>query len=63
MVRIAEVVSVRRLYALCHVRHDKPARVLERCGFGPEGILRSYQVFPNLEMRDPQDVYCYARTI
>jgi RimJ/RimL family protein N-acetyltransferase len=63
MAHIAEVVSVRRLSALCHVRHDRSVRVLERCGFVREGILRCYQVFPNLELRDPQDVYCYARTI
>jgi len=51
---------VRRIYALCHVRHDNSVRVLERCGLAREGILRSYQVFPNLGVPDPQDVYCYA---
>lgn len=61
MVGIAAALRLRRLYALCHVRHDKSVRVLERCGFVREGILRAYQVFPNLGVPEPQDVYCYAR--
>jgi len=60
MVRMAAAVRVQRVYALCHVRHEKSVRVLERCEFPREGILRGYQVFPNLGVPDPQDVYCYA---
>jgi len=63
VVRIAEVASVRRLYALCHVSHDKSARVLERCGFIREGTLHKHSVFPNLGTAEPQDVYCYAQLL
>ena len=61
VVEIATALSVRRLYALCHVQHEKSARVLERCHFVSEGILRRHTVFPNLGVPEPQDVYCYAR--
>jgi ribosomal-protein-alanine N-acetyltransferase len=60
---IAAAVAVRRLYALCHVRHEKSLRVLERCGFSREGVLRQHVVFPNLGAPEPQDVYCYARIL
>ena len=60
MVRMAAAVRVQRVYALCHLRHEKSIRVLERCEFAREGILRGYPVFPNLGVPDPQDVYCYA---
>ena len=63
MVRIAEVASVRRLYALCHVSHDKSARVLERCGFIREGTLHKHSVFKNLGVAEPQDVCCYAQLL
>jgi RimJ/RimL family protein N-acetyltransferase len=63
VVRIAETVNVRRLYALCHVSHDKSARVLERCGFIREGTLHKHSVFPNLGVAEPQDVYCYAQLL
>jgi RimJ/RimL family protein N-acetyltransferase len=54
--------GVQRLYALCHVAHPASARVLERCRFELEGVLRRYLVFPNLEDKTAQDVRCYART-
>lgn len=63
MVAVAASLSVRRLYALCHVQHARSVRVLERCGFEAEGVLRSCQVFPNLGVPEPQDVYCYARLL
>lgn len=63
VVNIATTLSVRRLYALCHVQHEKSVRVLERCGFDREGTLRKHTVFPNLGMAEPQDVYCYAKTL
>jgi RimJ/RimL family protein N-acetyltransferase len=61
VVAIAAALAVRRLYALCHVEHGRSVRVLEGCGFEAEGILRRYQVFPNLGVPHPQDVHCYAR--
>ena len=63
VVNIAAAMSVRRLYALCHVQHEKSVRVLERCGFVREGTLHKHTVFPNLGVPEPQDVYCYARTL
>lgn len=63
VVRIAAALTVQRLYALCHVKHERSVRVLERCGFLREGILHRYQVFPNLGVPEAQDVYCYARTM
>lgn len=61
VVNIAAAANVRRLYALCHVRHERSVRVLERCGFVREGILHGHTVFPNLGLPEPQDVYCYAQ--
>ena len=63
VINIAAAVTVRRLYALCHVRHEKSLRVLERCGFSREGVLRQHVVFPNLGAPEPQDVFCYARIL
>jgi len=63
VVNIAATLSVRRLYALCHVHHEKSVRVLERCGFVREGTLQGHTVFPNLGVSEPQDVYCYARML
>jgi RimJ/RimL family protein N-acetyltransferase len=62
MAKLAAALNVQRLYALCHVKHERSARVLERCGFLREGILHKHTVFPNLGVPDPQDVYCYALT-
>jgi RimJ/RimL family protein N-acetyltransferase len=61
-VELADQLGVRRLYALCHVEHVVSARVLEHVGFEREGILRRFVAFPNLNAKDPQDVFCYSRT-
>lgn len=61
IVALAPSLGIRRLYALCHVDHRPSARVLEKCGFDLEGILRSYTDFPNLAPGVPADVRCYAR--
>jgi [ribosomal protein S5]-alanine N-acetyltransferase len=63
VVQIAAAAKLQRLYALCHVSHAKSARVLERCGFVREGVLHRYAVFPNLGMREAQDVFCYAHNV
>ena len=58
---LADTLAVRRLHALVHTAHSASARVLDRCGFKREGVLESYQVFPNLGTAEPQDVFCYSR--
>jgi ribosomal-protein-alanine N-acetyltransferase len=60
MVGLARATGVRRLYALCHHSHSGSARVLEKCDFAREGVLRAYAEFPNLAPVEPQDVLCYA---
>lgn len=49
-----------RLYALTHVDNRASWRVLEKCGFQREAVLRRHFVFPNLGP-DPLDVFLYAR--
>ena len=61
MVTLAADLRVRRLYALCHPEHPASQRVLERCEFAREGVLRRYVEFPNLQPGEPVDVLCYAR--
>jgi RimJ/RimL family protein N-acetyltransferase len=60
IVEAALPLGVRRLFAVCHHEHRASARVLEKCGFAFEGVLRRYAVFPNLDPLEPQDVLCYA---
>ena len=62
MVDLAPTCRVRRLYAICHTDHAASYRVLEKCGFAREGILRRHTVFPNLAPGEPADVYSYALT-
>ena len=59
MIATAQSLRLRRLYAICHVDHVASARVLEKCGFVHEGVLRRHTLFPNLS-RDPADVRSYA---
>jgi [ribosomal protein S5]-alanine N-acetyltransferase len=63
MVDLAARLGVRRIYALCHADHRASARVLEKCGFAREAILRAHSVFPNFDPVEPQDVLSYARVI
>jgi len=60
MVALAPELGVRRLYALCHPAHAASTRVLEKCGFAREGLLRRHSEFPNLQP-GPSDVLIYAR--
>jgi ribosomal-protein-alanine N-acetyltransferase len=60
MIDLARTTGVRRLFALCHSAHAASARVLEKCNFAREGVLRGYAEFPNLMPIEPQDVLCYA---
>jgi ribosomal-protein-alanine N-acetyltransferase len=61
MVELAQGLGVKRLYALCHPEHRASRRVLERCGFEREGLLRRHSEFPNLAPGEALDVSCYAR--
>lgn len=60
MAKLAKSLGVRRLYALCHPDHKASAKVLERCGFEREGLLRRHMPFPNLGGDEPADVLCYS---
>jgi ribosomal-protein-alanine N-acetyltransferase len=60
MITLARSLGVRRLYALCHPGHQASAKVLARCGFEREGLLRQHLLFPNLERGELGDVFCYA---
>lgn len=62
MVDLAPRCGVQRLYAVCHTQHAASSRVLEKCGFACEGVLRRYAEFPNLTAGVPADVLCYALT-
>lgn len=63
VVEIARRVGLVRLYALSHVDYRASARVLEKCGFAREGVLKSYADFPNLGVEGPCDVACFARIL
>lgn len=56
---VAPAIGILRLYALCYPEHRKSWRVLEKCGFEREGMLRSYVELPNLKA-GAFDVLCYA---
>jgi ribosomal-protein-alanine N-acetyltransferase len=60
IVAIARSLGVVRLEALCHVDHGASWRVLEKCRFIREGVLRRHSVFPNLGVDGPCDVFCYG---
>jgi ribosomal-protein-alanine N-acetyltransferase len=63
IVSLARDMGIRRLYALCHPDHAASWRVLEKCGFCREGILRRHSEFPNLSPEEPCDALCYALVI
>ncbi|HMF07834.1 MAG TPA: GNAT family N-acetyltransferase [Thermoanaerobaculia bacterium] len=63
VVAAAETAGVERLQALCHPNHPRSARVLEKCGFVREGLLRRHSVLPNLDAAVPQDMFSYARIL
>jgi ribosomal-protein-alanine N-acetyltransferase len=60
VVAVAAGTSVQRLYALCHPEHESSWRVLEKCGFAREALLRRYAELPNLRSGEPSDVLCYV---
>jgi [ribosomal protein S5]-alanine N-acetyltransferase len=63
VVEIARGTGLIRLYALCHIQNSPSLRVLEKCGFIREGVLRRPPVFPNLRPNEPCDVFCYAQIL
>ena len=63
MVGIACRTALYRLYALCHPEHVPSQRVLEKCGFVREALLRRYTEFPNYRRGEPGDVLCYTRLL
>jgi len=63
VVEVAAKAGVRRLCALTHLEHSASWRVLEKCEFVREGILRKHTEFPNLLPGELSDVLCYARIL
>jgi [ribosomal protein S5]-alanine N-acetyltransferase len=61
MVALAPTLGIRRLYALFHPEHLASQRVLEKCGFERESLLRCHSELPNLKPGEPSDVLCYVR--
>lgn len=61
MVNLAEQLKAQRLCALCHPNHRASWRVLEKCDFQREGVLRKYLPFPNIQADIPADVLSYSR--
>ena len=61
MRELGRALGLRRLYAICHIDHRASARVMEKCEFSFEGVLRRHLTFPNLGP-DRRDVLCYAVT-
>jgi ribosomal-protein-alanine N-acetyltransferase len=59
MIDLATTMRVSRLYAMCHVDHRPSWRVMDKCGFQREGVLRRHSVFPNLSP-EPADVFMYS---
>ena len=57
---LAMRLGVLRLSALCHPDHRASSRVMEKCGFTREGLLRGHAQFPNLTPGVAADVVCYA---
>ncbi len=61
MVDLAGKLGVKRLEGVCHIDHRASARVLEKCGFQLEEILREHTEFPNLAPGQKSDVLSYVR--
>jgi ribosomal-protein-alanine N-acetyltransferase len=51
---------LRRAYAYCAAENIPSARVMEKAGLEREGVLRRWQVFPNLGP-EPRDCVFYAK--
>jgi RimJ/RimL family protein N-acetyltransferase len=62
MVDLAAARGIVRLYAICHTDHEASWRVMEKCGFEREGVLRRHTIFPNVSST-PCDVLSYSRIL
>jgi RimJ/RimL family protein N-acetyltransferase len=51
--------ELHRIWAVCDVDNAASARVLEKIGMRPEGILRRWVLHPNLSP-EPRDALCYS---
>jgi len=60
MCKIAQGLSVERLYANVYPHHQASRKVLEKAEFELEGTLPHSFEFPNLEAGVKQDVVCYS---
>ena len=63
MVEVARSLGVRWLCAFCHPEHAASVRVLEKCGFKRERLLKGHAVFPNLDPAQPADCLRYGRDL
>ena len=61
LIAAAPGIGLSRVYAICHTAHSASARVLEKGGLTPEGVLRRHAEFPNLAPGELLDVLCYGR--
>jgi len=52
--------GVLRLSAICHPDHRASWRVLQKCGFSRDGVLRGHAQFPNITPGVASDVLCYS---
>ena len=59
LTNVSPTIGIQRLYAFCHPEHKASSRVLEKCDFAFEGVLRRHSEFPNLGGAEPGDVLCY----
>lgn len=57
---VFSVPAIRRLWATCDVENPASARVLEKCGLSPEGVLRRAILRPNLSP-EPRDALLFAK--
>jgi [ribosomal protein S5]-alanine N-acetyltransferase len=61
--RVAGTLGIRRLYAFCHIDQLTSCRVLEKCGFARDGMLRDYAEFPNDRPGQLHDAISYSRSL
>jgi ribosomal-protein-alanine N-acetyltransferase len=52
--------QIHRAYALCYVKNQGSARVMEKAGLSFEGVLRQYFLLPNVSPQVPCDMACYS---
>ncbi len=52
--------SIFRVWAVCDIENRASARVMEKVGMQREGILRRWNIHPNISP-EPRDCWCYAK--